>query len=103
MTYRQLGLHLFSIAKPKFREPCNGCGLCCKLQVCEAGKLFLGTTSTPCPALEYESNRYWCGLVRRPHHYLGITFAEADTILSPGFYTLIAGGQGCGMEDEVKS
>jgi len=25
-----------------------------------------------CPAMEFERGRFWCGMVRRPGHYLGL-------------------------------
>jgi hypothetical protein len=88
------------LAKPKFREPCNGCGLCCALQLCEiAEEQFVGA-SAPCPALEWEDGRAWCGLVRHPSRHLKINFVGADPTVSPLFAKVIAVGQGCGMPDE---
>lgn len=53
------------IKPPAFGSPCNGCGLCCKLEVCRIGKMVFGEAqAAPCPALEKEDGRYWCGIVR---------------------------------------
>ena len=44
-------------SKPKFKEPCNGCGLCCAMEVCHAGKLIFGDIEGPCPALAMSRDR----------------------------------------------
>lgn len=48
--------------KPRFRDPCNGRGVCCALEVCRVG-LAAGFSEGPCPALIFEAGRFWCGLV----------------------------------------
>lgn len=87
------------LAKPKFREQCNGCGLCCRLEICETGAELLPGAVAPCPALEWEDGRTWCGLVRHPSRHLSLNFSGADQMVGPLFLQAIAGGQGCGMED----
>lgn len=85
--------------KSPFRSPCNGCGLCCRVQLCElADQLFPGA-SAPCPALEWEDGRAWCGMLRHPSRHLSAAF-NGDKILIPLFEQAIGIGQGCGMEDE---
>jgi hypothetical protein len=89
-----------TLEKPKFREPCNGCGVCCALQLCDmAERLFPGATA-PCPALEWEDGRAWCGMVRHPSRHLKVNYTGADEAVRPLFIKAIAAGQGCGMEDE---
>ena len=88
-----------AIAKPKLRAPCNGCGLCCISSLCEIAEALLPGAQAPCPALEAENGRFWCGLVRHPSKHLGIRW-NGDSILSPLIAKGIALGQGCGMEDE---
>ena len=88
------------LLKPRFRLPCNGCGICCLTEVCETMHELVSDAIGPCPALEFETGRYWCGLVRHPHKYLGIGFQEADTVLGPMVAEAIGVGQGCSMEDE---
>ncbi|MDH3360094.1 MAG: hypothetical protein OEL55_04415, partial [Desulfobulbaceae bacterium] len=70
--------------KPKFTEPCNHCGICCTLQLCEfAEEVF--DTDPPCPAL-LEGK---CGLVRAESMLLNDnTLAKALGI-----------GCGCSMPD----
>ena len=59
--------------KPNFGEACNGCGVCCIAVPCSLARDFVGAFEGPCPALEHEDGRYWCGLVRNPHkHMIGI-------------------------------
>lgn len=57
--------------KPPLRAPCNGCGVCCIAEPCMiAVTLIPGVRmDRPCPALEWEHGRSWCGMVRRPHYY----------------------------------
>ena len=86
------------VLKPKFGEPCNGCGECCRLELCEVGEAYFPGALAPCPALEWEEGRAWCGLVRHPSRHLGMNF-NADETLTPMFTLLLPIGQGCGMED----
>lgn len=57
--------------KPREFEPCNGCGWCCAAQPCGIAVEFLkAPANEPCPALEFEGGRFWCGMVRNPAKYL---------------------------------
>ena len=56
--------------QPKFGSPCNGCGACCIAVPCPVAEDVLGATEGPCPALEYDEGRYWCGLLRNAHKHL---------------------------------
>jgi hypothetical protein len=90
--------------KPKFREPCNGCGECCRAGACEIAVQFLDEDSDrACRALEFDGEVYRCGLITNPPHYLGLPrYAQEGELrdyLSRSFAILIASGQGCGMED----
>ena len=58
------------LGKPKFGEPCNGCGYCCTEEPCGLAKEFLLCTKGPCVALEYENGQARCGMVRDPLGYL---------------------------------
>jgi hypothetical protein len=70
------------LAKPDYGAPCNGCGLCCKAVPCPIAKDMLGAQSGPCPALEHDAGRYWCGMLLRPSHYLGMPGKSwADPVL----------------------
>lgn len=44
-------------------RPCIGSGYCCKQAPCGVG-LFLHGPVAPCPSLEFEGDRHWCGAVR---------------------------------------
>jgi len=85
--------------KPKFKDPCNGCGLCCRLELCEEAERYFPGAPLPCPALEFEDGRTWCGLIRNPSRHLMFNF-NADKVLTPLFSKVIPIGQGCGMPDE---
>lgn len=86
------------LTKPKFAEPCNNCGECCRLEQCEISEIFL-PERLPCAALEFENGRFVCGMVKRPSYHLGLNF-NADETLVPLVKEILAIGQGCGMPDE---
>lgn len=48
--------------KPKRGQPCNGCGLCCAVESCQAAGM-VGETSTPCRSMNLHDGRFWYGLV----------------------------------------
>lgn len=56
-------------------------------------------TIAPCPALEWENGRAWCGLIRHPSKHLGLRF-DADVALTEHFLRAIGAHQGCGMDDQ---
>ena len=92
--------------KPLYGEPCNNCGLCCRVQACKVSEIFLKSSQAPCIALEYHDGKLLCGMLIRPAHYLGITFPDATAetasqYLIPQFRLLIGAGDGCSMPDEV--
>jgi hypothetical protein len=51
------------LQKPKYGNPCNGCGLCCHMEVCSIGRLAFETDIAPCPGIVYGAGRAWCALV----------------------------------------
>lgn len=57
--------------KPAFGDPCNGCGVCCVATACGIALDHIpgAVLGQPCPALEWEAGRSWCGMVRRPARY----------------------------------
>jgi hypothetical protein len=57
-------------ARARAGDPCNGCGYCCITEPCGLAVQYLGATSGPCPALEWEAGRTWCGMVRHPMRHL---------------------------------
>lgn len=88
--------------KPRFREPCNHCGLCCRVQACSVSLNFLKSEQAPCIALELHDGKMLCGMMIRPAHYLGVTHLEnVDAELITMFKRILEPGVGCGMPDEV--
>lgn len=85
--------------KPKFRETCNGCGLCCAAQLCDLAEMAFPGASAPCPALEWEDGRAWCGMIRHPSRHLSLNYSGADPMMGQLFAQGIALNQGGGMED----
>lgn len=63
------------LEKPAYGTPCNGCGQCCRTQLCPLGAGMFGTWSGPCPALQKEGSSYRCGLVVTPEAFAPIRCA----------------------------
>lgn len=91
--------------KPAIGEPCNGCGLCCRIRVCGAGSHALGLVERygervdgPCPALMPDGNGWACGLVKRPKDY--IDSPRGVTMLRDAVKILIGAGAGCDEADD---
>lgn len=87
------------LEKPKFGAECNGCGLCCVLELCELAEMAFPGAAAPCPALEWEDGRAWCGMVRHPSRHMKLNYTGVDGLVSELYAKGIAVGQGCGMED----
>lgn len=92
-----------SLEKPKFGEPCNGCGLCCLSIPCPIARDLIGAFEAPCPALEIDEGRYWCGIIRNPSkHIYGLGQKPwsdqtiREMLLSSGMW-----GCGCDSSDQV--
>lgn len=62
--------------KPTKGLPCNGCGFCCRMVRCYFAVELIGAGAGPCPALEYEQGRSWCGLLRDPMKWIGLDRLE---------------------------
>lgn len=60
------------LEKPPYLHACNGCGLCCLAGPCAVAETILKVEEgRRCPALVFESGRYWCDLVRgNGHNYV---------------------------------
>ncbi len=80
--------------KPEEGAPCNGCGFCCAAGPCGLAVEFLGVTVGPCPAMEFEAGRFWCGLVRNPSSYLDMP-AFGDPVVGAIFARAVGIGRGC--------
>lgn len=79
--------------KPRMEEPCNGCGLCCHVVLCEAAKIAFPDGVAPCPALTFKDGRTFCGLV----------LVEAAAGLEPILRRSLGIGHGCSMSDDQES
>jgi hypothetical protein len=87
--------------KPEIGEPCNGCGLCCRIRVCGTGSFALGLVERygervdgPCPALEQQGVSFTCGLVARPKYYMPAN-PRGVTVLREAVKLMIGAGAGC--------
>lgn len=86
-----------NIPKPAHGQPCNSCGLCCIVGVCDLGAEVFGEVIGRCPALERESDgskRFRCGLVANPGKYHRDAAAD-PTAYSAAALLIVAGGIGC--------
>lgn len=86
--------------KPPIGEPCNGCGLCCRITVCGAGSYAMGLVDGwgqrapgPCPALVREGAGWACGVVRRPKDW--IKGGGGVMPLREAMMVMIGAGAGC--------
>jgi hypothetical protein len=106
-----------TLAKPRFSEPCNGCGYCCTAEPCGLAEDILNCHTGPCAALETRDGRTQCGLVRNPLGYL-FKAAHPDSDvpvlddapdmaqsreLSAGLAAVLGIGKGCDAEDDEDS
>ncbi|NML61806.1 hypothetical protein HHL21_12085 [Massilia sp. RP-1-19] len=105
------------LQKPKFGEPCNGCGYCCTMEPCKLAQEFLRCMTGPCVALETRDGRAICGLVRNPLGYLfkaahpeadvpvleDAPDIEASTQLSGDLAAALGIGKGCDTADDEES
>ena len=81
MTAQTIRLHRDAPTKPALAAPCNGCGVCCAAE--------------PCPALEWHDDRYRCGLLARPRHYLPWLPARWNDLARRLLGRWLAAGKGC--------
>lgn len=78
-------------AKPRFGSPCNGCGLCCALEICSIGEKVFPGAGAPCPALKITEDR------RRT--YCELVAIEKIHGLKPIIATALGVGLGCDAGD----
>lgn len=84
-----------------YKHRCVQCGRCCKNIVCDLGVIFLATTDIPCPALQFDGKKYWCGLITKTGEYvfpeLGLTVKQYETIKNH-LLKVNNFGEGCDFE-----
>lgn len=93
---------------PGHGAPCNGCGLCCLSALCiVASAVFVGQDETkdefegPCPALERDGDRYYCGFMRSPAQYRPVEAAiHGEAALIAAMKFMMGSGEGCDLELE---
>ena len=94
-----------TLPKPRFGKPCNGCGLCCSTERCGLAVQILGAGPGPCPALEWQEGRSWCGLLRNPRRHLpsiALLFVRGDEIgkFQCELASALAISSGCDSDDD---
>lgn len=88
-----------ALLKPKVGEPCNGCGICCRITICIHGTYWLGLgkfgerAAGPCPASTLQDSRFQCGLVLFPKKYINLPFEASK--LREAVKILVGAGRGC--------
>lgn len=85
--------------KPAHGKPCNRCGLCCYMTLCDLARSVFKRPEKPamgpCPALRKHAQipgEYECGLVVEPQLY---RYGIEPKQLSDAAKTLIMAGDGC--------
>ena len=87
------------LTKPNIGEPCNGCGICCRITICMHGTYWLGfgqygdKAPGPCPASILQDNRFQCGLVLFPKKYIKLPLPAEK--IREAMKVLIGSGRGC--------
>lgn len=88
--------------KPARGSACNGCGVCCAAEVCAIGMAVMPDAQTPCPAMEFEHGRFWCGLVRNLPKYAPMS-NDVGRIVSETFSRMLGINMGCDSDDPTAS
>jgi len=84
--------------KPLHGKPCNGCGVCCMVTVCELGQHVFGIgVPGPCPGLAWRDGSAVCSVADEPLRHVGRKNGERDEIAALRLYALhlIGAGDGC--------
>lgn len=83
--------------KPAFGSSCNGCGFCCAAEPCGVARQHIPGCGPkgPCPAMEFKDGRFFCGMIRRPSHYMRLPNDWADEVLGGMIASALGAGRGC--------
>lgn len=90
------------LPKPKIGEPCNGCGLCCHIQLCNTGAFLLKKVNYlgekpikgKCPALlSNVDGSFSCGLIKTPSRFIRSKYRPE--VISKTVAQLVGSGTGC--------
>ena len=89
------------LLKPAYGLPCNGCGYCCAEEPCASAREHIPNHlgEGACVALEREDDRFVCGMIRRPGHYMQLPSDWADVHLGGIFAAALGAGRGCDADD----
>ena len=81
------------IPKARYGTPCNGCGLCCRLEVCGIGRMAFPDAQAPCPAIRFDGEKFRCAIVEM----------EAASGKEPLIAEAIGIGKGCCSDVEAEN
>ncbi|MBT9488781.1 MAG: hypothetical protein IV093_14835 [Rubrivivax sp.] len=95
MRQSVIHLHTEAPAKPAAGQSCNGCGVCCAWAPCPLGILLSRRRTGPCRALDWDGQRYRCGVLVNPRRHLPWLPAGLARRLA---WRWIAAAQGCDAE-----
>lgn len=95
--------------KPLLGQPCNGCGLCCILVVCDLGR-ELGDADVCRALLQQPEGRFACGLVLEPYRFMGeeslarwrridALGGDGQAVLREMYARALGAGRGCDSDD----
>lgn len=87
-------------AKPVHGQKCNGCGECCRRELCSlAVRIFApgqAWADGPCPALIDKGDTYGCGLVETPRKFAPVRAqVNSERDLRDAALLFIGSGIGC--------
>lgn len=90
-------------SKPRYGEPCNGCGACCATSQCIVSEAVFGTIGkdnspwgVTCPAFEPDGKETKCGIVRNPIAYaMTKVLRYGEGVVRQATLQLIFAGEGC--------
>lgn len=100
------------LEKPALGQPCNGCGHCCRSEVCALGIRAGVSQQTPCSALVAMDGQYRCGLLVDTAKYLNtdekqlvdrlttkIGYEPALNMVRSLWADALGAGRGCDSDD----
>lgn len=85
--------------KPPYGSPCNGCGACCRAQICGIGLIAMGVKDCfdgdfvpgPCQFMRHDGEKFRCAVVE----------AEIVAGVEPVVARMLGIGRGCDSSGEV--
>lgn len=81
--------------KPPTGQACNGCGVCCAWAPCPLGMVLSRRRQGACRALDWDGERYRCGVLVSPGRWLPWLPAGLARRLA---WRWIAAARGCDAE-----